>query len=207
MYYANFDQHITENWRVVVKDWPLQRFCSPADLNTRNEVEILLRAWQSGVARFEQLTVEDFEAWQAARFEQVLDVALTGGGAEGDTAEGDDVERTGANGAPEFEAPRNNTSIEHPSQTHSLPPPISTDSRRVSAGSKRHAPDEPAGCAAKKSRKSMTSLATTPVSTTPVPHTVTSTQSQSIAVPKPRRKTRRDKGVIRGPMKKRPTNP
>lgn len=102
MYYTNFDEHITTNWRIICVAWPLQNFCSPADLKSRNEVQVLYNAWKSGVTRFEQLSVEAFEKWEEARFHAVLgqtlhedgeDEALDSANPRGyDAADGDDIE-------------------------------------------------------------------------------------------------------------------
>ena len=72
MYYKNFDHNITEKYGVVCRSWPLQKFCSPADLNSRNEVEILYNAWKTGTTSFQRLTEEEWESWRNARFQGAL---------------------------------------------------------------------------------------------------------------------------------------
>jgi len=66
MYYTNFDDNITAKWRIVLEGWPLKRFCSPADLSTQNEVQLLMHAWENGAAKFRVLNDEEWEAWEAA---------------------------------------------------------------------------------------------------------------------------------------------
>jgi hypothetical protein len=67
MYYKNFDHNIMEKYGVVCRSWPLQKFCSPADLNSQNEVEILYNAWKTGTTSFQRLTKEEWEIMHTFR--------------------------------------------------------------------------------------------------------------------------------------------
>ena len=49
MQYDRFDDLITQKHGVVIKNWPLNRFCNPSAVATRIELEILLNSWESGV--------------------------------------------------------------------------------------------------------------------------------------------------------------
>ncbi|OSC98385.1 hypothetical protein PYCCODRAFT_1375424, partial [Trametes coccinea BRFM310] len=62
MKYVNFHR-ITEDFGVVTEGWPLTKFCSPGDLSSRTELDILLNAWKTGVARFRCLNDDEWEAW------------------------------------------------------------------------------------------------------------------------------------------------
>ncbi|KAJ8453429.1 hypothetical protein ONZ51_g13602 [Trametes cubensis] len=67
MKYVNFHR-ITEDYGVVLEGWPLKgKFCSPGDLSSRPQLEILLNAWKTGVARFRCLTDDEWEEWRLQR--------------------------------------------------------------------------------------------------------------------------------------------
>jgi hypothetical protein len=63
MYYQNFDHHITRTHRVVLKGWPLPKFCCPSDLGSLVEVQLLYESWQSGASRFRKLTDPEWKDW------------------------------------------------------------------------------------------------------------------------------------------------
>jgi hypothetical protein len=70
MYYQNFDTNITAKYAVVIKNWPLSKFCSPGDVGSLNELEILYNAFQSGATYFQHLTDDEFREWMASRVSQ-----------------------------------------------------------------------------------------------------------------------------------------
>lgn len=72
MNYANFEGAITEKHGIVIENWPLKTFCSPSDVKSRNEVKVLLHAWESGTSRFRLMSAEEWEGWSKARFQQAL---------------------------------------------------------------------------------------------------------------------------------------
>ena len=74
MYYENFSKHITSKWQVVLKGWPLNKFISPSLLVTKNEVEILYNAWKTGTAKFRHLSDAEWQLWDDARFQDMLDI-------------------------------------------------------------------------------------------------------------------------------------
>jgi len=74
MAYDRFDELITEKYRVVVKNWPLKKFCNPSAVTSRIELELLYNAWQSGATYFERLTCEEMEAWENDRFSSHLEL-------------------------------------------------------------------------------------------------------------------------------------
>lgn len=68
MTYDRFDDHITQKYGVVVRNWPLKEFCNPSSVGSRIELETLYNGWQSGVTRFEKLTKEEMMRWEKERF-------------------------------------------------------------------------------------------------------------------------------------------
>ncbi|KAL6307955.1 hypothetical protein BKA93DRAFT_717635, partial [Sparassis latifolia] len=73
LYYTNFDKKITEKYGVVTEGWPLTKFCSPSDVRSRSEIEILCRAWESEETQFHKLSHKEYEAWSDAQFQAALD--------------------------------------------------------------------------------------------------------------------------------------
>jgi hypothetical protein len=86
MYYMNFNDKITAKYRMVCNGWPLPKFCSPSDLCSHNEVEVLYHAWKSDTASFRRLSDEEWEKWDQARFQEAL--SLMANGKENDGSEG-----------------------------------------------------------------------------------------------------------------------
>ena len=80
MQYTNFEQHITRKHGVVVEGWPLPHFRPPSDLSSREELKILITAWETGVAFFRKLSEDELDALFEARFQEAL--AITNQGAE-----------------------------------------------------------------------------------------------------------------------------
>jgi hypothetical protein len=73
MFYQNFDDNITTKYGVVLRNWPLQKFCSPSDIGSRNEVRVLYQAWESGTTYFQKMTEEEYNEWDKARFQNAVD--------------------------------------------------------------------------------------------------------------------------------------
>ncbi|RDB25797.1 hypothetical protein Hypma_006603 [Hypsizygus marmoreus] len=67
MYYHNFDSKITEKHGVIVKNWPLQMFCSPSAVATRVELNLLLNSWKSDTTHFYKMTADEYDAWMDER--------------------------------------------------------------------------------------------------------------------------------------------
>ena len=67
MNYSNFEDAITEKHGIVLENWPLPKFCSPSDIKSRNEVKVLLRAWESGTTRFRLMSDAEWEKWSERR--------------------------------------------------------------------------------------------------------------------------------------------
>ncbi|KAJ7599685.1 hypothetical protein C8J56DRAFT_767326 [Mycena floridula] len=64
MVYVNFEDTITFRHGVVIKNWPISRFCNPSNC-TRNELQLLWSSWSSGTTYFYQLSPEERAEWEA----------------------------------------------------------------------------------------------------------------------------------------------
>ncbi|KAF9521576.1 hypothetical protein CPB83DRAFT_750655, partial [Crepidotus variabilis] len=65
--YQDFDRAITLKHCVVLEGWPLDKFCSPSDIPTRNDIVILREAFLSGTACFRRLSTTEYEEWYEKR--------------------------------------------------------------------------------------------------------------------------------------------
>jgi hypothetical protein len=83
MFYANFDEHITEKLGVVLENWPLKKFCSPSDIGSQAELNVLIQAFESGSTRFRRLTTAELSDWREQRFQNAL---ARGGHGDGEGA-------------------------------------------------------------------------------------------------------------------------
>jgi hypothetical protein len=72
-YYTNFDNAITEKYHVVLEGWPLERFCSPSDIQSRTEISVLMKSLESGATRFRKLSSTEFEQWSEKCFNSKVD--------------------------------------------------------------------------------------------------------------------------------------
>ncbi|CDO75777.1 hypothetical protein BN946_scf184365.g3 [Trametes cinnabarina] len=63
MKYSKFHR-ITEEFGIIVENWPLTRFCAPGDISSRTELEVLLHAWKTDSARFRCLSDDEWEEWR-----------------------------------------------------------------------------------------------------------------------------------------------
>lgn len=72
MQYDRFDDLITRKYGIVVKNWPLKRFCNPSAAATRIELELLLHSWESGTTRFQKLSQDEMRAWENDHFSSRL---------------------------------------------------------------------------------------------------------------------------------------
>ncbi|KAF9789735.1 hypothetical protein BJ322DRAFT_1000888 [Thelephora terrestris] len=69
MEYDRFDELITANHNIVVRNWPIKTFCNPSNVASQIELELLYNGWNSGTAYFEKLMPEDAKAWVRKRRE------------------------------------------------------------------------------------------------------------------------------------------
>ena len=73
MYYQNFDSHITRAYRIVLEGWPLPKFCSPSDIGSLMEVQLLYESWKSGATSFRRLADGEWKTWLERDFEGRMD--------------------------------------------------------------------------------------------------------------------------------------
>ena len=68
MQYDRFDDLITQRHGIIIKNWPLKRFCNPSAVATRIELGILLNSWESGATCFQKLSRDEMRTWENERF-------------------------------------------------------------------------------------------------------------------------------------------
>ena len=73
MEYDRFNELITARHQIVVKNWPLKKFCNPSNITSRIKLELLYNTWQSGVTYFQKLTDQEMEAWEIDQFSSRID--------------------------------------------------------------------------------------------------------------------------------------
>ncbi|KAG6823130.1 hypothetical protein H0H92_011292 [Tricholoma furcatifolium] len=114
MYYSNFESHITAKHGVIIKNWPLTKFCSPSDVQSRIELNILLNAWKSDTCHFYRMTRDEFDAWEVSQ------------------AAGDRVGPSSSSNP--LPMARNDSSDDSSAMPQSITPPHPPDAPPVSAG-------------------------------------------------------------------------
>jgi hypothetical protein len=67
MIYKNFEDHVTRKHGIVVEGWPLCTFENPSAIGSQVELNVLLRAWQTGATRFRKMTEVEYMAWMESR--------------------------------------------------------------------------------------------------------------------------------------------
>lgn len=68
MFYVNFDEHITNKFGIVLEGWPLKKLVAPGIVGSRPDVDVIINAFSSGVARFRRLSPAELESWRQERF-------------------------------------------------------------------------------------------------------------------------------------------
>ena len=74
MAYDRFDELITRKYHVVVRNWPLKKFCNPSAIASRIELQLLYNSWHSGTTYFEKLTEKEMELWENEQFSSRMDL-------------------------------------------------------------------------------------------------------------------------------------
>ncbi|KAG1837661.1 hypothetical protein F4604DRAFT_1942097 [Suillus subluteus] len=77
MYYQNFNRNITQKYHLVLDNWPLSKFVAPGNINSLTELRVLYNAWDSNATRFRKLSDEEYETWEVKNFADVLASAST----------------------------------------------------------------------------------------------------------------------------------
>jgi hypothetical protein len=182
MYYQNFDDNITAKFGVIVKSWPLAKFCSPNDIGSRVELNILHNAWQSGTAHFYKMSDVEFNSWTNTRYQQpenAREDATNAPAADLNPPTADAIPTPAANtpAAPtNLDAPATNTPATNTLATNTLATNTPTSNPAPSAGP----------------------LSALPLSRFINATTVTGPDGTAIQVTKKARKVRSDKGVKKG---------
>jgi hypothetical protein len=169
MYYQNFDENVTAKYGVIIKGWPLAKFCSPSDVGSRNKLKILLQAWQSSMTHFELLSNDELEEWEKKRIQGKLHVV-------DEPEDGNDM----ASGPTQSMAP-----VPAAANSESASTAHSEEARTTTAVPAKSKPSQ-------RGRKRK---ANDPFSE--VANTVTSTDGTQLSVTKKARKKRSDAGVPR----------
>lgn len=74
--YVDFETSITERHGIICENWPLPNFCAPGSINSLAELEVLYRAWSTGVTSFRRLTPEEWHQFKENRTQQRLQAAI-----------------------------------------------------------------------------------------------------------------------------------
>lgn len=65
MRYRNFATNITLKYRMDIRGYPPSiKFCSPSQLSSLTEVELVLASWESGTTYWHRLDNEEFDQWR-----------------------------------------------------------------------------------------------------------------------------------------------
>ncbi|KIP10025.1 hypothetical protein PHLGIDRAFT_281491 [Phlebiopsis gigantea 11061_1 CR5-6] len=62
--YVDFETCITERHGIICDNWPLPNFCAPGSINSLTELEVLYRAWSTGVTTFRKLSLEEWRQFK-----------------------------------------------------------------------------------------------------------------------------------------------
>ena len=63
MIYKSFDENITRKHGIIIEGWPLHVFDNPSAIGSQVELNVLLKAWQTGATRFRKMTDDEHMAW------------------------------------------------------------------------------------------------------------------------------------------------
>ncbi|KAG2074847.1 hypothetical protein BDR04DRAFT_976639, partial [Suillus decipiens] len=73
MYYQNFNTYITAKFRIIIENWPLQKFCCLGDISSHSELTVLSLAWELNATHFCKLTDSKLNEWSNQRFQAAMD--------------------------------------------------------------------------------------------------------------------------------------
>lgn len=207
MYYTNFDRAITEKYHVVLEGWPLEKFCSPSEIASRNEVSVLMASFESGATRFRKLSLTEFGKWNEDRLNAAVE-STTGPAA------------TVSSSSPLSPDPTTPAHEPPPVPAPSVPPPVPQESilnegmgssTEIDPDQGSHQAADPddenvppsSNVPAKRKRTEQNSTSRQPLANTTFINTgVTSTNGATVMVNGKARKPRADKGKKRGPRAK-----
>ena len=195
MFYQNFDRNITAKYGVIIENWPLETFSSPSDINSRNEIRVLLQAWESGTTRFRKLSDEEFAQWEDAQFQEAMGQMVRGGGtADNELEPAVATAQTLTSQSDSIGASANNVAE----------PAVTTNISVSNANSLDTATSPTVATSASKRPLPMDSSSNKRARVAPLDNfinTISSADGRSMQAPKKARKTRSDKGTKRGSRK------
>ncbi|KAG2128014.1 hypothetical protein DEU56DRAFT_915618 [Suillus clintonianus] len=203
MYYQNFDTNITAQYRIIIENWPLAKFCAPGDISSRNELSVLYRAWESDATRFHHLTDTEFELWKEDRFQAALALQndTTVEGTQNEAAmEGTQNEAAVGGTQPSESSPKH--PLESSPVTTDTAHPNNTDPQTQPQPDANPRPDAnpcPSGSSQPRGHKCKAPSAE-------VLNTVFSSNGDGVPVQKKAQKERSDKGKAGGSWKKVPAD-
>ena len=135
--YVDFETSMTERHGIVCENWPLPNFCAPGSINSLPELEVLYRAWSTGITTFRRLSPEEWHRFKEVRTQQRLQAAIlqTTLAAVGAAQTSDNIEvPEGFPGPSSSPGPRivpPSSLLDHASPSYSLQPPPSGPSREA----------------------------------------------------------------------------
>ena len=201
MYYTNFDSAITEKYHVIIEGWPLEKFCSPSDIASRNEVSVLMASFESGATRFRKLSPTEFKKWTEERLSPAVNSS---------------PDATDSSSSPSSDpTPTHETPVQSPSapplgsqeSTSSPQESISNEepgpsTGRVSDPDFENIPPQSTVPAKRKQGHAERPSSRHPLTNTFINAGVTSSNGATVMVNAKARKPRADKGKKRGPRAK-----
>ena len=63
MFYHNFDTKITLKHGIIIKNWPLDKFCCPSEISSRIELNTLYNTWHSGTTHYYRMSQQEWDDW------------------------------------------------------------------------------------------------------------------------------------------------
>ncbi|KAF8170783.1 hypothetical protein BJ912DRAFT_1066409 [Pholiota molesta] len=191
MYYSGFDTAITAKYAVILECWPLEKFCSPSDIASRNELNVLLTAFQSGATRFRKLSSMEFELWTTRRLADTTQTSAT-------QQNSDATGTTDATGNMDTNATENVNATTN--AAHPQPSPFAPHMSASSNGNDENTPPPQSTTPLIPAKRKATGA---PLQIITYNSGVTTADGTNLGVVKKPRKPRKDKGQPRGPRAKK----
>ncbi|KAI1789728.1 hypothetical protein LXA43DRAFT_1096144 [Ganoderma leucocontextum] len=191
MNYLNFSDAITGKCGIVAENWAT-RFENPSGLSCL-EVEIALRAWESGTTCFRALTDEEWRAWLEGRYTPQASPETTP--PINDPSPADSVHSPTVAVSEQAPSTTNGTSESAP-LAENAPPMTLTNQSAASTLPEKRTPTEAEAIAPAAKR-----VRAEPVSVSFI-NSATPAAGEAFSVPKATQKKCSDTGIPRGPRKK-----
>ncbi|THU96507.1 hypothetical protein K435DRAFT_797260 [Dendrothele bispora CBS 962.96] len=193
MVYVNFHEHITHPYQIVVKNWPLPKFCSPSSHNSMAEVELLLNAWTSNTTHFHKFSDAEYNKWENSGFEEAMAVTT--------------MTSRPTQSTPPSQAPDNAADPPTPTESPDLSPEGHPSTPPNNSDPSPEGPSEPASGDEQSAHSApVQPQSITPFTTNFINNTVTGSNGQMVFVAQKKQKERSDKGKPWGKKKKARTD-